>query len=149
MLWKEYVEKKVSKKQTNGLTGIGIYFLVEIGGIWLFMISIFLLYRFYLGENIVFFEIFPWYGFVSPILCLLLAIGLIREKKMFYAYLLTVFHCFTVSAFLSHEPVNFVIVAIFMFGIIVGIIAWVMLRKIEKGYKKIAGYVSPDRHLKL
>ena len=58
MLWKEYVEKKVSKKQKNWLTGIGIYFLVEIGGIWLFMISIFLLYRFYLGENIVFLKYF-------------------------------------------------------------------------------------------
>lgn len=149
MLWKEYVDKQVSKKQKNWLTGIGIYFLVEIGGIWLFMISIFLLYRFYVGNDIAFFELFPWYGFVSPILCILFAIGLIREKKMVYASLLTVFHCFSVSAYLSHEPVNWVIAAIFMFGIIVGIIAWVMLRRIEKAYKKTAGYVAPDRQLRL
>jgi hypothetical protein len=47
------------------------------------------------------------------------------------------------------RPVNWVIAAVFMFGIIVGIIAWVMLRRIEKAYKKTAGYVAPDRQLRL
>jgi hypothetical protein len=38
MLWKEYVDKQVSKKQKNWLRVSVFIFLVEIGGIWLFMI---------------------------------------------------------------------------------------------------------------
>ena len=52
MLWKEYVEKKVSKKQKNWLTGIGIYFLVEIGGTLLLSIGIFVFNAIVFGDEI-------------------------------------------------------------------------------------------------
>ena len=149
MLWKEYVEKKVSKKQKNWLTGIGIYFLVEIGGTLLLSIGIFVFNAIVFGDEIGFFEAYPWYGFIGPILSILFSIDLIKSKKKFDAQLLTISHLASASLYCRYDPVKWGMVAFMFFGACLACVAWMIVKRMEKDYKKTSGYVAPDRQLKL